>query len=513
MKWSPRVGAVYSLNTKTVLRGGYGIYWAPWNYPVPSSVTSNYGQIGFTQNTVSPQTAGTPTVSLTNPFPNGLVAPRGNSLGALSGVGTTISFVDQNRTAPRVQQYSADLQRELPGAMAVTISYVGARGDHLPLGGTDDTVVNINQLDPKYLALGSTVLNQAVPNPFFGNAAAGPLASQATLTRGQLLRPYPQFLNVQARQVSEGVNRYNAAVIEWSKRPTQGRHRRPRQLHLQRAEGQPDRRDQLLHQPRQRRAGEQLQLHRVDAGVHDDQLRRLLQPARRLRLRHPRRPAPRDHRADLAAAVRQGSPVGDQRSRRTRSPAAGRSSAVVNLQSGFPIGLTQTDNTLLGGANRPNLTGAGFETPGDFADRLASADHPTATWLNPAAITAAPAGTFGNAPRTITDVRTPPIKNTDLSFSKSFGLSGGKSAQIKFEIINLFNRVQTDTADFDVTAGSSTFGQITHAVRVHAAHAGDVPLHVLTGSDPKFGSDPVDQRGNRGTRREGPFLCGFYGPG
>ncbi len=114
VKWSPRVGAVYSLNTKTVLRGGYGLYWAPWNYPVPSSATSNYGQIGFTQNTVSPQTSGTPTVTLTNPFPNGLVAPRGNALGALSGVGTTISYVDQNRTAPRVQQYSADLQRELP---------------------------------------------------------------------------------------------------------------------------------------------------------------------------------------------------------------------------------------------------------------------------------------------------------------------------------------------------------------------------------------------------------------
>ena len=222
VKLSPRVGAVYSLNTKTVLRGGYGIYWAPWNYPVPSSATSNYGQIGFTQNTVSPQTAGTPTISLTNPFPAGLVPPRGNSLGALSGVGTTISFVDQNRTAPRVQQYSVDLQRELPGAMAVTVSYVGARGDHLPLGGTDDTVVNINQLDPKYLALGSAVLNQQVANPFFGNAAAGPLASQATLSRGQLLRPYPQFLNVQARQVSEGVNRYNAAVLEWTKRPSKG---------------------------------------------------------------------------------------------------------------------------------------------------------------------------------------------------------------------------------------------------------------------------------------------------
>ena len=35
-KWSPRIGTVYSLTSKTVLRGGYGLYWAPWNYPAPS---------------------------------------------------------------------------------------------------------------------------------------------------------------------------------------------------------------------------------------------------------------------------------------------------------------------------------------------------------------------------------------------------------------------------------------------------------------------------------------------
>ena len=100
----------------TALRAGYGLYWAPWNYPAPSSASSNYGQLGFTQNTVSPQTAGTPTVSLTNPFPNGLVSPLGNSLGALTGVGTTISYVDQNRTAPRVQQVLGGAPAELPGA-------------------------------------------------------------------------------------------------------------------------------------------------------------------------------------------------------------------------------------------------------------------------------------------------------------------------------------------------------------------------------------------------------------
>ena len=50
MKFSPRVGVVYSFNPKTVVRAGYGIYWAPWNYQGVGA--TNYGNIGFTQHDV-----------------------------------------------------------------------------------------------------------------------------------------------------------------------------------------------------------------------------------------------------------------------------------------------------------------------------------------------------------------------------------------------------------------------------------------------------------------------------
>jgi hypothetical protein len=95
--------------------------------------TSNYGQVGFTQNTLSPQTAPTPTVSLTNPFPAGLVQPLGSSLGPITGAGTNIAYTDQNSTAPRVQQYSVDLQRELPHNQSITFTH-GRERDHLGLG-------------------------------------------------------------------------------------------------------------------------------------------------------------------------------------------------------------------------------------------------------------------------------------------------------------------------------------------------------------------------------------------
>src|SRR5262245_34376715 len=137
-------------------------------------------------------------------------------------------------------------------------------------------------------------------------------------------------------------------------------------------------------------------------------------------------------------------------------------SAVFNFQSGFPLGLTQSNSNsnLLGNSLRPNVVpGADMVTPGDFADRLGSADHPTAAWLNPAAFSAAPAGTWGNAPRTITDVRTPRIINTDLSVAKNIGLGGSKQAQIKIEIVNLFNRVQLNGLSSTVQ-GNSAFGVI-----------------------------------------------------
>lgn len=458
LKWSPRVGGVFSINSKTVLRAGYGLYWSPWNYAVPSSVTSNYGQVGFTQNTSSPQTTTTPTVTLSNPFPGGLVQPLGSALGPLSGVGTTISYVDQNRTAPRVQQYSADVQRELRGSMAVTISYIGARGDHLPLGGTIDTVVNINQLDPKYLALGPSVLSQTVPNPFFGNPNAGPLANSATLTRQQLLRPYPQFLNVQDRQVSEGVNRYNAAVIELSRRVTKGgiggrvsytysvlkdNQVGEGNFYTNNGNGVPlNNYNYIASMPACTATNFAAcfnPLAEYGFGILDVPHRVIIAPIWQLPFGKDRRWG----KSGIGNLLAGGWTV----------------SAVVNLQSGFPIGLAQSDNTLFAGANRPNLTGTAFETSGDFADRLASADHPTATWINPAAVTPAAAGTYGSGPRLITDVRTPPIENTDVSFTKNIGLSGGKTAQMKVEIVNLFNRVQTNS--IGVTAGSGTFGQIS----------------------------------------------------
>ena len=81
VKWSPRFGVVYAFDPKTVLRGGYGMYWAPLNFAIPSTATNNYGQVGYSQNTILTSSRSNPT-SLSNPFPTGVAQPTGNTLAA-----------------------------------------------------------------------------------------------------------------------------------------------------------------------------------------------------------------------------------------------------------------------------------------------------------------------------------------------------------------------------------------------------------------------------------------------
>jgi trimeric autotransporter adhesin len=107
----------------------------------------------------------------------------GNAQGPLTGVGSNIEFIDQDKKASYVQQYSFDINRELPGNIAVGFEYSGATGRNLGLGGANDATININQLDPSHLALGAA-LTQQVPNPFFGlPAGQGFNVTSPTITR------------------------------------------------------------------------------------------------------------------------------------------------------------------------------------------------------------------------------------------------------------------------------------------------------------------------------------------
>src|SRR5215468_4468436 len=162
-KFAPRVGLAYKFSDKVVLRGGYGIFYAPNQYAFPNE--NRLGTRGFTAVTsyVSSTDGGlTPcsTCTLTNPFPNGVEKPVGSSLGLRTGAGGNVHFVDQFRKSAYVHQYSADLQYEMAGGTVVSAGYVGARSENLSVGGTNSNTANINQLDRSLLSQGTRLLDQ-----------------------------------------------------------------------------------------------------------------------------------------------------------------------------------------------------------------------------------------------------------------------------------------------------------------------------------------------------------------
>src|SRR5205814_10095274 len=125
-------------------------------------------------------------------------------------------------------QYSVEIQRELPGHMAVTLGYIGATGRDIGFCGTNDCSININQIDAAVARAmfpaanggwDAAALRQSIPNPFFGIAAAGELGTRATIQRGQLLRPFPEFGDIFKFEATAGSRRqYNALSIELNKR-------------------------------------------------------------------------------------------------------------------------------------------------------------------------------------------------------------------------------------------------------------------------------------------------------
>ena len=445
-KFAPRVGFAWALNSTSVLRGGFGVFWAPYQYAFPGE--SNLGARGFTQVTdyVASTDGGlTPcaTCNLTNPFPNGFQQPSGNSLGLATGAGGTVEFVDQFRKSPYVQQYSFDYQRELPGHIVAGIGYTGSRTERIGVGGNDSASVNINQLDPRFQSMGAALAEQ-VPNPFFGNPAFGAFATSRTISRGQLLRPYPQFGDLLAHQVSAGKARYHSLILRFE-RPLRN--------------GWGGRINYTWSSNKSNVFGERNAFSNNAGGQ--------TRPVNSYDLEAEYAPSQTEQPHRLNYAVTAELPFGKGKSRLS-DPGIARTlfggwsiTAVGYFQSGFPVVVTQASNNsgVFGRIQRPNLTGTSPATSGSTEGRYDPTCSCINNWFNPAAWSQAAAFTFGNAPRTDGRMRTPFKTQTDVAFQKVEPIGGGKTVMVRFEMINILNDSQFSGPN--TSFGSSSFGQIT----------------------------------------------------
>lgn len=212
----PRIGLAWQITPKTVLRTGYGIYFASQGV-----ATFTPFQTGFTQTTpiqASLNNGVTYVASLTNPFPNGLVPPSGASGGISTGFTQAISFYNPNMIPPYSQRWSFGIERSLPGEFVLDVSYVGNRVTHLAVN------QSINNTPAQYLstspARDQTTINYltaSFPNPFYGLNPLYP----ATISRGSLLQPFPEYGALTVPEPA-GYSWYHALQVRVEKRLSKG---------------------------------------------------------------------------------------------------------------------------------------------------------------------------------------------------------------------------------------------------------------------------------------------------
>lgn len=125
--FAPRFGAAYLLTPRTVVRGGFGLFY-------DLGVSQVVGNAGVGAYPWYRDTGGVTvpfnwsTLPGPPPFPNPLTPPNGSQADAGGG---SVLAVDPNLSLPVTYQWNVAVQRQLGMNQSLTVSYVGARGRNI----------------------------------------------------------------------------------------------------------------------------------------------------------------------------------------------------------------------------------------------------------------------------------------------------------------------------------------------------------------------------------------------
>lgn len=432
--FGPRLGFAYSPTDKWDIRGGFGIVFAPSEMQAAGS-SGGSGNDGFSSTTgfnFTHDNQQTINTTLDDPGKDGFNLPQGSALGASQNLGSDInySFFSSVRN-PYSEQWNLNIQRQLPGQMVAEVGYVANHGLFLIDG---DPGEPFDQVNPSYLSLGQHLYDQ-VPNPFYGiiTTPGSPL-SNPTVSRNQLLRPYPQYNGVESERKATAASMYHSVIVRVEK--------------------------QFSH-------GLGLSVSYTGAKLMDNSAAAVtyLGPTSGTRANQydPRLEwsvSPQDISSDLVGTFNYDLPFGRRRAFLNSLPGAvnaifggWQANGILSWVSGTPIVLAAVNNEtgLFTLNQRPAMT------PGD-----ANIPHQSRQkWFNTSLFSQPAPFTIGNAPRTLPNVRTPGLVNADLSAFKNnyFGESQRFNIQLRIEAFNALNHPQFGGPDTGVNDGSN-FGTI-----------------------------------------------------
>ena len=467
----PRLGFAYQIDSKTVVRGGAGIYFGmspATNFQYTGTAFRKTATMFFTNNNFATQSS-----TLENPFASGFTGPQNMAYGKLANWGY-VNNNDLGTTSARdanIYQWNVGIQRELPSQIVLGVDYSANRSTHLPWSGTNNRdfipstllakiSAAVTPTDPTCQADScvSNFLQTQVANPFAAmfNLPCTPTPStpcfnepdsnygQSTLPLGTLINSYPQFAgDFEGLMLEEANSWYNAMQFRFQKRTT----------HHISFDGSYT----ISKSTDDSSAGRNNFVGSLSNGT--------VQQLDRLNLEHSI--GANDTPQRLAVAVIVDLPVGRKQwiggdmNRVLDAVVGGWSiSTLITEQSGQPMALTMANPRLANGSQRPNVICPQLKTG-------VSIDDAARTWQNATLLPFLNSNCFGdpgdqnpgNAPRYFSGLRVDGIHNVDLSLYKSFVPKEGARIEVRADMFNFANHPRFGQPNSGV--GDPLFGTIT----------------------------------------------------